>query len=478
MKLVLNVFVGAVIALLAHATHGAPAQAGQKALLIGVGTYPHLSSDEQLPGARSDARKMREFLKTQWGMAESDILLLLDTDATKAAITEALFDWLPGVSRPGDRIIIYFSGHGSQIRDTSGDEADGMDEVFMPSDSGGGVHSVNLLIDDEIRDAFASLLDREILLIADSCNSGTLSRSVDFDATLEQTTHRERYIRPDFDPDYRLEYRDEEPVSREVGAHLTLSAAMPHQWAWESSGTGVFTAYLLEALTDLRADFNENGIVTSAEVINYIRPKTEAYCEKVQRCRHVGFTPNMDPKNGTFVLATRNEEREPDFVDDVTDVLPEVNGHTITLSINPGNVHRIGDLVSFTVTSAADGYLTLLDITASGELVPLFPKPEDIERGKLGRIRANSPLQIPDKSYGFKFYAQPPTGKGQLLALVTHDRINLSDPLSNSSGLEPIANPLAFVQSVSERLHAVYTGERDNRGASWAIGYAGYEVRD
>ena len=478
MKRILSILRGSLTTMLALAALVSATQASQKALVIGVGAYPHMPPEKQLPGARSDAMKVKAFLQEQWGLAEADILMLLDTDATKAAVLDALNNWLPEGSRPGDRIVIYFSGHGTQVRDISGDEVDGMDEAFSPSDAGRSAGDDDELTDDEIGRAFSRLPGREILLIADSCNSGTLARSVDLDALAGQRDHRERYIEPDFTPDYLPRFRNEEPISREVGAHLTLSAAMPHQWAWESSGIGgIFTAHLLEALSDLRADANGNGIVTSAEVINYIKPRTEAYCESVPRCSYMGFTPNMDPKNGAFVIASAEEAPDPGIIDDVTDILPEVASQTITIDIRPSNRHRVGDQVSFSLTSAADGYLTLLDVTASNELVLLFPKKEDLALGKAGRIKANSPLLIPDASYGFEFFAQPPIGKGQLLAIVTHDRIDLGDVLKRSAELAPIDDPLSYVKSLSQRMHAVWTGDAEaNRGASWAIGYAEYEV--
>ena len=39
--------------------------------------------------------------------------------------------WLPSVSRPGDTVFIYFSGHGMQIPDDANDEADRMDECIL-----------------------------------------------------------------------------------------------------------------------------------------------------------------------------------------------------------------------------------------------------------------------------------------------------------------------------------------------------------
>jgi mannose/fructose-specific phosphotransferase system component IIA len=50
---------------------------------------------------------------------------------------EALTQWLPSVTRPGDTVFIYFSGHTGQYEDQSGDEPDGKDEFLVMHDSFG-----------------------------------------------------------------------------------------------------------------------------------------------------------------------------------------------------------------------------------------------------------------------------------------------------------------------------------------------------
>jgi len=63
-----------------------------------------------------------------------DIRVGVNERATRQRIQETITEWLPSVSRPGDTVLIYFSGHGSQIPDDNGDEADGLDEVIYPYD--------------------------------------------------------------------------------------------------------------------------------------------------------------------------------------------------------------------------------------------------------------------------------------------------------------------------------------------------------
>jgi hypothetical protein len=48
--------------------------------------------------------------------------------------------------RPGDSLVFHFSGHGSQQRDTSGEEADGLNETICPAD----FRAAGEIVDDEL----------------------------------------------------------------------------------------------------------------------------------------------------------------------------------------------------------------------------------------------------------------------------------------------------------------------------------------
>ncbi|HVX61940.1 MAG TPA: DUF4384 domain-containing protein [Pirellulales bacterium] len=63
-----------------------------------------------------------------------DVRVNLNQNATRANLEHAITRWLPSVSKPGDTVFIYFSGHGAQSPDDNGDEADGVDEVLLPHD--------------------------------------------------------------------------------------------------------------------------------------------------------------------------------------------------------------------------------------------------------------------------------------------------------------------------------------------------------
>ena len=454
-----------------------PADAGQKALLIGAGEYPYLPKKSQLAGPRNDVRVMNDFLVQEWGFSGSDVRIILDRQATKQGMLDALGVWLPGATRPGDRVVIYYSGHGSQVDDDSGDERDGKDETFVPTDYGrNGERAEDMLLDDELASALNRLRDRQVVLIADSCHSGTVTKSLQVDAL----SARARYL--PFRTTAKGIGRVEEPISEDINIHLTLSAALPDQLAWESDGSGVFTKFFIEALTDMRADRNGTGRLTTAELINYVKPRTESWCDEVPDCRKkkLGFTPNIDPKNETFVLQPLAANGLHMIVEGdtaaISDILPELESDTIDIQIQPGNRLRMGDKVSIRLTSANDGHLTLLDLNSNNELTLLFPTQLDFERGISDKIRAHRPLTVPNELHGFRFTAGEPIGPGQAIAIVTRDRVDYNRVLDKYRDYEPIDNKLDIMKSITAHLYGVWTGDDENRGAKWAVGYADYKI--
>ena len=76
-----------------------------------------------------------------------------------------------------DRVIIYFSGHGSHVIDDNADEKDGLDEVFITYDVHGFLSDKTPSIKDVLRDdKFIRLVNRiktkNILTVIDACYAG------------------------------------------------------------------------------------------------------------------------------------------------------------------------------------------------------------------------------------------------------------------------------------------------------------------
>lgn len=79
-----------------------------------------------------DAQKFAEVMRTVGRL--DGIKIYTNEEATKENMEDAITRWLPSVARPGDTVVVYFSGHTGQMPDKSGDEADGLDEFIVPHD--------------------------------------------------------------------------------------------------------------------------------------------------------------------------------------------------------------------------------------------------------------------------------------------------------------------------------------------------------
>ncbi len=168
-----------------------PAAAEVHAVLVGVSDYLVLDAD--LKGPSNDARLMAETLAARGVDPAAMTVLASDTAGlpagvatgapTRAGILAALAD-IAAKAQPGDTVVFYFSGHGAQAPDMSGDEGGGHDEIFLPADAAGWKGAIgaveNAILDDELNAWAQALLDRDVQLIGliDACHSATGFRAL------------------------------------------------------------------------------------------------------------------------------------------------------------------------------------------------------------------------------------------------------------------------------------------------------------
>ncbi|MEO6121912.1 MAG: caspase family protein [Acidimicrobiales bacterium] len=120
-----------------------------------------------LAGCEPDARDMAE-LATGRGLSVSK--LLLTAEATAANVKSALEDAAAQLES-GDLFFLTYSGHGSQIRDVSGDETDQRDETWVLYD--------RQVLDDELFALYAGFKPGvRIFILSDSCHSGSVARQL------------------------------------------------------------------------------------------------------------------------------------------------------------------------------------------------------------------------------------------------------------------------------------------------------------
>lgn len=89
-------------------------------------------NEMNLPCCHRDARQLAQIMHEVGRL--DDVRVYTNEQSTRARFEQAVTGWLASVSRPGDTVVIYFSGHGGQLNDDNGDEGDGKDEILLPHD--------------------------------------------------------------------------------------------------------------------------------------------------------------------------------------------------------------------------------------------------------------------------------------------------------------------------------------------------------
>ncbi len=145
--------------------------AGKKRFVYAASNYPGTAF--ALRGCVNDALDMGVVLEDRGyeGVA------LLDNAATKTAVVSAWSQALQENKR-GDRLVLGWSGHGTQRWDLTQDEGDRLDEAIVLPQNGSGGPAYDLMIDDEMDILLQDNAGGRVVLISDSCYSGTMTRGL------------------------------------------------------------------------------------------------------------------------------------------------------------------------------------------------------------------------------------------------------------------------------------------------------------
>jgi hypothetical protein len=153
----------------------------QHALVVGIDKYKYSDGNgfTNLDGAVNDAKVLSKAFRSQ-GVDLPNKRILLNEKATRAAFIHA-WNSMVTEAKPGDTLIVTFSGHGGQETDIKPlDESDGYDETLMFHDFNPDPKKITdgRISDDELLGIFKKARDYKILFIADSCHSSGMVRSL------------------------------------------------------------------------------------------------------------------------------------------------------------------------------------------------------------------------------------------------------------------------------------------------------------
>lgn len=484
------------------------APAGDRALLIGINNYQ--SKDiRKLEGSHNDVAVFRSALISQMGFSDPQILELKDADATRQGILGAIENWLIKGSRPGDRVVLYYSGHGHHLKDLDADEKarrpeDDQDETLVVYDSN---PTGNQILDDEIATFIKRLQDRKVLAVFDACHSGTLTRGESGDPDPEAKT-------PGWDDETETARGDTElDLARQMEGNFiegeyenvaAFFAVAPNQYAVDdrtsepSRPHSVFTQAFARGLSGA-ADLTNDGISYS-ELLDYVRKESKAFCvqyntltcqtnngeltpmleippmklaDNIRQPGHHGSSP---PKPAPAALATALFANPGQArLDIVLKSSPPTGG-----AAHPATTLKVGDLVSYDITSGRPGQLVLFDINAKGEVTQLFPNrymAGDTHRPEW--INAHDPVKIPGH-LNFKLRMKPDLGPGKLVAvLIEDDTVKTGQLTAIPSGQKflTVADPARWLLEFRALLNQLFHAPNgSNRAIQWSMATVDYQV--
>ncbi|MCH9631083.1 MAG: hypothetical protein S4CHLAM37_10960 [Chlamydiia bacterium] len=230
-------------------------------LLIGI---DYKGSDYELENCIHDVEHvMNRFLKPTLAVTDKEMIVMSDykqgTDLypTRRNILKQ-FDNFVERANVSKRAYMHYSGHGSYVRDTDGDEKDKRDEALCPIDS----DYEGYIEDDIIYEYLVKALDADVKLTAvtDCCHSGTIMDlpykwTVDGEYSFEQTTA----------PSSELKKLPN--VVMISGCKDKQTSADGGQITGVSKGAGALTAAYLETLREY------NYQITYRELLTKIRAR-------------------------------------------------------------------------------------------------------------------------------------------------------------------------------------------------------------
>ena len=154
----------------------APSASHYYALIIGNNDYQKI---RRLQTAETDAREMERMLKTQYGF-QTKLLL----NATRQQILSALNSYRRILDAEAN-LLIYYAGHG--VNDKEADKA-----YWLPVDAELD-DNANWISADDITTNIKVIPARHVLIVSDSCYSGTLTRGLG--EALPRPSEREQFLR-------------------------------------------------------------------------------------------------------------------------------------------------------------------------------------------------------------------------------------------------------------------------------------------
>jgi len=398
-----------------------PAHADNRALLIGVGDYQMKTAN--LPGIGKDLAMMKQNALAL-GFQAGQIKTLQDSEATLANVEHALQTWLVEGVATDDKVLLYYSGHGTYVSDHNGDEADKVDEALTMHDMKPGKHGLdNLLLDDRLETLLAKIPSQQVLVLIDACHSASATRTLQrvkdavpktfvYDGMPTPLTSRANGVKP-------------KPIPANL---ITLSAAKDDELSTATDKGSTFTLGLNEIIQTV-GDVQQ---LTPA----YLLEQVAAYIERNTLASsrfHPQLTTSGNLSQQPFLVTAPSQAAAKTLTEQFAKLVNVAQPLETQLDQDR---YTLGQSLHVTVSVPNAGYLNIVVVDANDAVTVLFPnqyKPDN-------RVESGN-FTLPNDKMAFDLQAQDPLGRTDFFAFLSSEPLNLYRDGGTSDQLFKALNP-------------------------------------
>ena len=445
-----------------------PPSPSNHALIISVSAYPR----HPLPGVLKD-RAIATQLAERFGVPPENIAYLSEQDVTREGLQHSI-DKLDQKIMPGDKLYIYFSGHGARFMNKATGQCT---ESLVMQD-------LHVVTNDEFADMVKPLsakADKTVVML-DACHAGGVAEAAG-SRDLFSALHKSR---AKFDaevssaacanPVNLRAFSNARGIEFETTDNnlVILAAARKNEVAWDTDDGGAMTYSVLQCVNGDAKDKDASGSISMQELTDCVQAHLDRD-EELQVRQHLTLTGNGGLVPG-FSLTTV----PPTPIPQPTPPSPPTPQPTPAAAVNTlAALHDIysqrddrwgvaaiaskpvlkirQDFLDLTVTSQRDGFVYIFYMGSRPDsFYLLFPNQLDEQNA----IKANEAVTLPRRAWTVN--ALGPAGTDHILVMVAETPRDLGDyslPEDYVSRSGPFGKIAATAQAVA-RINQIATLSR------------------
>jgi Caspase domain/Domain of unknown function (DUF4384) len=464
------------------------------ALIITVSEY----QKSPLPGVLTD-RKLGMELAERFGVPPQNIVELSEQQVTREGLKQAFAD-MNQVVMPGDKLYVYFSGHGARYFSKATGQCT---ESLVMQD-------MRVVTNTEFANMIKPLsakADKTIVML-DSCHSGGVAQAAGSRSLAAQ--YRPKFSPEASSPQCALAVNlGSFSLSRGVDFHTTdhnmviLAAARNNEVAWDTSKGGAMTYNFEQCLAGGAVDSDRSGALSMQELTACVQARLDKTQEDAAR-QHATLAGNSalvpafsDSQPGTAPAqanaasatsggapatsggASATSIAAPAVIDTLAtlnDIYSQRDDRWQVQTTLASSTLKIGGNLTMSIRSQRDGFVYLFYRgTQPDSFYLLFPNSLDT----VNTIKANQDLKLPRQDWSVT--ALGPKGTDHLMVMVTDTPRDFSalalpaDYVSQSGPFEkfhPTAQAIARIGQIATLSAAVAKKECQSNDASRDLGVA------